>query len=74
MEVSDSAEAVAVREALQALTSRQREAVIARFFLGMSVQEAAASLRCRPGTVTALVHQGMQRLREQPGFGGDEDG
>lgn len=74
VEVSDSADAVAVRDALQALTHRQREAVIARFFLGMSVEEAATAMRCRPGTVTALVHQGMERLRSQPGFGGDDDG
>ena len=69
----DAAEAVAVRDALQVLTKRQREAVIARFFLALSVEEAAESMRCRPGTVTALVHQGMERLREQPGFGGDDD-
>ncbi len=73
MVVEDAAEEVAVRDALQTLTKRQREALIARYFLAMSVEEAADSMQCRPGTVTALVHQGMERLRKQPGFGGDQD-
>jgi hypothetical protein len=29
------------------------------------VEETAASMRCAPGTVTALTHQALTRLRPQ---------
>jgi RNA polymerase sigma-70 factor (ECF subfamily) len=60
----DSATAVALRDAVAALPPRQRAAVVARFYAGLSVAQAATALGCAPGTVKALVHQGVARLRE----------
>ncbi len=64
----DSAEttirALAVKAAILELTIRQRQAVVARHYLGLSVQETAAAMDCAPGTVTALTHQATARLRQ----------
>jgi len=63
----DSAEttirAAAVNAAILELPIRQRQAVVARHYLGLSVQEAALAMGCAPGTVTALTHQATARLR-----------
>jgi RNA polymerase sigma factor (sigma-70 family) len=59
----DAATAIALRDAVRALPTRQREAVIARYYGGLSVAEAAAALGCAPGTVKALVHKGVTTLR-----------
>jgi RNA polymerase sigma-70 factor (ECF subfamily) len=59
----DTTTAVAVRDAVRALPDRQREAVIARFYAGLPVADAAVALGCAPGTVKALVHQAVARLR-----------
>lgn len=59
----DTPTALALRDAVRALPARQREAVVARFYAGMSVDEAADALRCAPGTVKALTHQAVVRLR-----------
>jgi RNA polymerase sigma factor (sigma-70 family) len=61
----DASTSDAVRAAVRRLPPRQREAVIHRFFLGLTVEETAASMRCAPGTVTALTHQALTRLRPQ---------
>jgi RNA polymerase sigma factor (sigma-70 family) len=61
----DASTSDAVRAAVRRLPRRQREAVIHRFFLGLTVEETAASMRCAPGTVTALTHQALTRLRPQ---------
>ena len=55
-----------LRRALAALPKRQRAAVVARYELGLSVRETAASLRCSEGTVRALTHQGATALRADP--------
>jgi RNA polymerase sigma factor (sigma-70 family) len=54
-----------VRSAVRRLPRRQREAVIHRFFLGLDVAETARAMRCAPGTVTALTHQALERLRPE---------
>ena len=59
----DVGDAVAVRSAVAALAHRQRQAVILRFFLDLSVAETAVVMRCRVGTVKALTHQALDRLR-----------
>jgi RNA polymerase sigma factor (sigma-70 family) len=51
-------------EALARLSPAQRAAIVLRFYLDWSVEDTARALRKRPGTVTALTHQGMTRLRE----------
>jgi DNA-directed RNA polymerase specialized sigma24 family protein len=51
-------------EALARLSPAQRAAIVLRYYLDWSVEDTAKALRKRPGTVTALTHQGMTRLRE----------
>lgn len=48
---------------LRTLAPAQRTVVCMRFFLDWSVDEVAQALGKRPGTVRALTHQGMERLR-----------
>ena len=55
-----------LRSALRGLPARQREAVVLRFVLDLSVSQTAAHMRCAPGTVRALTAQGVARLRRHP--------
>jgi RNA polymerase sigma-70 factor (sigma-E family) len=50
-------------DALDALTHRQRAAVVLRFYADLSDADIAAALRCRPGTVPSLIHRGLEQLR-----------
>jgi RNA polymerase sigma-70 factor (sigma-E family) len=50
-------------DVLARLPSRQRAAIVLRFYEQMSDAEIAALLHCRPGTVASLVHRGCARLR-----------
>ncbi len=56
-------EHMAVREALMALTAPQREAVVLRFYLEFSVDEAALALDSTSEAIRALTHRAMVRLR-----------
>jgi RNA polymerase sigma factor (sigma-70 family) len=49
--------------ALRAISPSQRAAVVCRFYLDMSIEEAAAVLDKKPGTIRALTSQGTSRLR-----------
>jgi DNA-directed RNA polymerase specialized sigma24 family protein len=42
---------------------RQRQAVVARHYLGLSIAETALAMGCAPGTVTAHTHQAIASLR-----------
>ena len=53
-----------VREALDALTSRQREVVVLRHVLDLSVEQSAQVLEVSPGAVRALTHRAVAQLRE----------
>lgn len=64
-EASDTAEAV--RVAIGALPDKLRVTLICRYFLAMSEQETAATLRIRPGTVKSRLHEARRQLA------GDED-
>lgn len=64
----DSAEQIAVRQALQLLPARQRAAIILRYFADLSVDDTAAAMTCAPGTVKALTSQGIAKLREHLTF------
>lgn len=59
----DHGDAMAVRAAVAALPRRQREALVLRYFAGFSVAETAEAMGRAPGTVKALCHQGIARLR-----------
>jgi RNA polymerase sigma-70 factor (ECF subfamily) len=55
----------ALTEAMRRLTPAQRAVITLRFYLDWSVDDVAKALHKRPGTVTALTHQGMERLRSE---------
>jgi RNA polymerase sigma-70 factor (ECF subfamily) len=55
--------AAEVRAALDQLSPEQRAAVVARYYLGLSEAEMAASLACPPSTVKWRLHAARQRLR-----------
>jgi RNA polymerase sigma factor (sigma-70 family) len=57
------ADCLAVRDAVTALPHRQRTAVVLRYFVGLSVDEAAAAMACPDGTVKSLTHRAIAQLR-----------
>ncbi len=61
---ADPTDVIAVADAVVSLASRQRTAIICRYYLGLGVDEAADAMGCRPGTVKALTSQGISRLRQ----------
>ncbi len=52
-----------VRAALQTLTTAQREAVVLRHVLDLSVDQVAEVLGTSPGAVRALTHRAVTHLR-----------
>jgi RNA polymerase sigma-70 factor (sigma-E family) len=63
----DAATGVAVRQALGRLSSRQRTALLLRYFADLSVDETADAMRCGPGTVKKLARRGIDALRRELG-------
>jgi RNA polymerase sigma-70 factor (sigma-E family) len=59
----EPADAIAVRVAIAALPPRQRQAVVLRYYAGLSEAETATAMRCSPGTVKAHVHKALANLR-----------
>lgn len=55
-----------VLRALRGLPRRQREAVVLRFLLDLSIESTAERMGCAPGTVRALTSQAMTALRQDP--------
>ncbi|HVM09334.1 MAG TPA: RNA polymerase sigma factor [Acidimicrobiales bacterium] len=51
-------------DALGGLNSRQRTALVLRYYEDLSVDEIARLMDCRPGTVKSLIHRGLARLKE----------
>ena len=54
-----------LRSVLGALPDRQREALVLRFFEGLSVRQTAQAMQCAQGTVKATVHQALRALRRK---------
>ena len=56
---------------LRGLTQRQRAVIVARYYMDLTHAQIATALRMREGTVSATLHQALQRLRqrarEEPG-------
>ncbi len=52
-----------VRAALLAIDEPFRTTVVLHYFNELSVEEVAAALGCRPGTVKSRLHKARQRLR-----------
>ena len=63
-----TADAIAVRTALLELTDTQRQAVVCRWYLDLSVAETAAAMDLSPGAVRALTHRATTHLRELLSF------
>jgi RNA polymerase sigma-70 factor (ECF subfamily) len=59
---ADVADAVAVRAAVATLPRRERAAIVLRFFADLSVNDTAAVMRCRPGTVKSLTSHAITKL------------
>lgn len=62
-EDADSADRLAVAEALQQLTDRQREAVVLRYYLGLDPAEIADLTGSTAGAVRGLTHRAITTLR-----------
>lgn len=59
----DAADAVAIRRAVADLPSRQREAIVWRFYLGLSVAETAAQMDASDSAVKSLTYRAVAALR-----------
>lgn len=62
---------VSAMEMLAKLTSRQREFVVARFFLDLTYAEIAEQFDVSVSNATSTVSQAMKRLRKDLETGGD---
>jgi RNA polymerase sigma-70 factor (sigma-E family) len=56
-----------VWRALQALSHRQRVALVLRFYEDLTEQQTAEVMSCPVGTVKSLVSRGLKTLREKSG-------
>ncbi len=50
---------------LAMLTGRQREVLVAHYFLGLRHEEIADLLAIRPGTVAATINQAVGKMRKE---------
>lgn len=62
-EMSRHSTAREVRQLIAKLPERQKEVVLLRLFEDLSVRDTAKAMRCREGTVKALLHKATQRLK-----------
>lgn len=53
-----------VIDAVRKLSPRRRAAVVLRYYLDWSEADILSAMRVRPGTVKALLHQGIDELRK----------
>jgi len=52
-------------QAIMSLPLRQREAILLRYWQGMSIEEIALALRCSENTVKSCLQRGKRKLKEQ---------
>lgn len=62
---ADAADRLVVRDALARLTPAQREAVVLRFYLGLTPEQVAGLTGSTAGAVRALTHRAVKALRER---------
>ena len=63
--LEDTESKAMLRQTLDTLPDRQREALVLRFFEELSVEQTAAAMNCAVGTVKATVHQALRALRQK---------
>jgi len=63
LRVDEEADVVAIRAAVAALPTRERDVLVLRFYVDRSVRETARILGCPEGTVKTLTHRAVGRLR-----------
>ena len=61
----DTSTTVALRQAIAKLPRRQRTALVYRYFLDLSVREAAELMDCPDGTVKTLTAKAISNLRRE---------
>ena len=64
-ESSTSEDAPAVMNALAALPLRQRETIVLRYFLDLTVEDTARVMRCSAGTVKSQTSDALNAMRSQ---------
>ena len=62
--VESTLDRVEVGRLLGMLTDRQREIVVAHYFLGLRHEDVAELLAIRPGTVAATINQAIGKMRK----------
>lgn len=65
--VDSADDARRLRQEIDRLPARQREAVVLRYFEQLSVRETAESMGCSEGAVKASLWQGLRKLKEALG-------
>jgi RNA polymerase sigma-70 factor (sigma-E family) len=60
----DQDTALVIRAALRRLTSRQRAAIVLRYYEDLTEADTARVLGCRPGTAKSLVSRGLAAMKE----------
>ena len=58
-------DAVVLRAVVAALPEAERDVIVLRFYLGLSVRDTASELDIPEGTVKTLTHRAIGRLRER---------
>ena len=64
----DAAEVLDLRREVAALPARERDAVICRYYLDLSVIDTADVLGCPENTVKTLTRRGLELLRLSSGL------
>ena len=54
-----------LRQLIEGLPARQREAIVLRFFEDLSLEQTAQAMNCAVGTVKATLHQAIRALRQE---------
>lgn len=63
-EETDFTNRIVIVDLLARLAPRQRQAVVLRYHADLTLEQVAAALGCRVGTVKATLNQALDRLRE----------
>jgi RNA polymerase sigma factor (sigma-70 family) len=56
---------IELMSALQALSTRQRAAIVLKYYLDLPDDDIANTLGCAPATVRSLLSRGLRRLRSE---------